>query len=358
MPKPARRNLSQFSAFSGSALAMAFSLLAVIALLVWWQLLITRNLASQYTFLKTTLHNAHQADKAIIEFVQALDSRLAAVLFTDATGRVSSDAGRIISERLENRQRMVFYEQGFFSILLLSGHIFFLYIYFRERTRRKQTEQTILLATHELRQPLQSLSLALETVEPHARGKSLVAIQTGLGDIRKLGYQIRWLADTFSGRDRGQPVTSLEEPTEYIKNLVSNEFTPVDVKRVKYAGTLKTRTHLTIAEPRLRFLLRNLIENALKYATGAVNIDIQSDRRVMILLVENHAPQMGDEDFQKIGGLFYRSRTAEVQNNTGFGLGLFLCGRIAHQAGGSLQLEKNEDGRIRARLTLRKSHET
>ena len=59
------------------------------------------------------------------------------------------------------------------------------------------------------------------------------------------------------------------------------------------------------------------------------------------------------QEFRRIGGIFYRSNRADVQNTSGFGLGLYLTSRIVRRARGRLLLEHNQQGTTTAILNLR-----
>jgi signal transduction histidine kinase len=62
---------------------------------------------------------------------------------------------------------------------------------------------------------------------------------------------------------------------------------------------------------------------------------------------------MPRRDFLKIGGIFQRSNAASVQNTPGFGLGLYLCGRIVRRASGKLQLSQSAEGLVTAHVELK-----
>jgi signal transduction histidine kinase len=348
-----KKNLSGFSFFSGSALAMAFSLLSVIGLLLWWQSLITRHLEVQYRFFSTQVTSGMAVSEDLIRLIRDQDERLARELFPQAeNNRAPDNAREIIQARLANRRNMVIYERTFFILLLFSGHLFFLYIYFRERQRRKLTEETILLATHELRQPLQSLSLALETLQHDARGASKTAVSAGLTDINRLSQHIRWLASTFAENKSDRQLTEVSDLASWFERLAVEEFSERERLRLKVnlpAGALTLR----IEENLLRFVLRNLTENALRYAQGNVEISAEAGRRSVRFTIANAGARLQPADFRRLGNLFFRSPAAEIQNQSGFGLGLYLCGRLARRARGRLTLV-NEGDRLLAELFVRR----
>lgn len=349
-----KKTLSDLSFFSGSALAMAFSLLSVIGLLLWWQNLITRHLQIQYRFFSNQVSAGTRVSEDLLRLIRDQDERLARELFPQSETSVAPENSRaIIEARLANRRKMVIYERTFFILLLFSGHLFFLYIYFRERQRRKLTEETILLATHELRQPLQSLSLALETLQHSARGTSRSAITAGLTDIHRLGQHIRWLALTFAPAKPQRKFAEIRDLNAWMAVLLRDEFSERERARLQVLlPALPVR--LRIEESLLRFVLRNLTENALRYGHGPVAIAAELRRSRVLFTVINAGAQLQQKDFRRLGNLFYRSPAADIQNQSGFGLGLYLCGRIARRAGGSLML-KNTGDELAAELSVRKA---
>ncbi|HNA80136.1 MAG TPA: hypothetical protein PKY99_11815, partial [Turneriella sp.] len=114
-----KKNLSGFSFFSGSALAMAFSLLSVIGLLLWWQSLITRHLEIQYRFFSTQVTSGAPVSEDLLRLIRDQDERLARELFPQAENNLApANAREIIQARLANRRKMVIYERTFFILLL------------------------------------------------------------------------------------------------------------------------------------------------------------------------------------------------------------------------------------------------
>jgi signal transduction histidine kinase len=354
MAETQRKNLSRLSLFSGSILAMAFSMLSVIVLLIWWQKLISTNLENQYRFFKSQVMDEATVSDDLKRLIQNQDEKLAGQIFPEkGSAAVTANAPALIEDRLRNRQKMVLYEQTFFILLLLSGHIFFLYIYYRERLRRKQTEETVLLATHELRQPLQALSLALETIAPQARGASLKAIESGLRDISKLSELIRYLAGTFAQSGKTGAAVRIDDFEIFFSTFLKQEFDKSKATRVTATFAPHRSLRLFLTPELFHFLLRNLLENALKYASGKVEVFTEMVGKNFTLRIANSGATIHPVEFRKIGGIFYRSTATEVQNTTGFGLGLYLCGRIARKAKGRLIIEHDGSGRTVAGLTLR-----
>lgn len=97
-------------------------------------------------------------------------------------------------------------------------------------------------------------------------------------------------------------------------------------------------------------LLENLIDNALKYSQGPVELDVQAGAGTMRVDVLDRGPGIAPEDVSRIFETFYRSpRTRSVR---GAGLGLAVGRAIADAHGGTLEALPRAGGGSVLRLTL------
>jgi signal transduction histidine kinase len=103
------------------------------------------------------------------------------------------------------------------------------------------------------------------------------------------------------------------------------------------------------ADPmRVRLLLRNLIDNALRHSAGASQPPVVSlsreDGGLLRLTVRDFGPGVSDEQFAHLAEPFYRADSARQRATGGFGLGLYLCRLVAQAHGGTLQFRRAEPG--------------
>lgn len=97
-------------------------------------------------------------------------------------------------------------------------------------------------------------------------------------------------------------------------------------------------------------LLENLIDNALKYSQGPVELDVQAGAGTLRVDVLDRGPGIAPEDVPRIFKTFYRSpRTRSVR---GAGLGLAVGRAIADAHGGTLEALPRAGGGSVLRLTL------
>jgi signal transduction histidine kinase len=99
---------------------------------------------------------------------------------------------------------------------------------------------------------------------------------------------------------------------------------------------------------RLKLLLRNLIDNALRHSAGAARPPVVSLRREadgrVALTVRDFGPGVSDEQLQRLAEPFYRTDSARTRTAGGVGLGLYLCRLVAQAHGGELRLRRAEPG--------------
>jgi two-component system OmpR family sensor kinase len=91
----------------------------------------------------------------------------------------------------------------------------------------------------------------------------------------------------------------------------------------------------------LRILIRNLLENAVKYTPegGRVDVEVIADAGRMLLSVEDSGPGIPDADRERVLDRFYRIAGSGA---TGSGLGLAIVKSITELHGGSLTLSRSE----------------
>lgn len=95
---------------------------------------------------------------------------------------------------------------------------------------------------------------------------------------------------------------------------------------------------------RLRQLVNNLLENAIKYtpANGCISVSLESNKEVLVLRVADTGIGIPQKDQPYIFDKFYRSDTA-IDNYAGTGLGLSIVKGIVDQHGGRIWVDSQVD---------------
>jgi signal transduction histidine kinase len=94
-------------------------------------------------------------------------------------------------------------------------------------------------------------------------------------------------------------------------------------------------------ELRLRELLLNLVDNAVKYSKpgGSVDLTLLSENHEAKVIVADHGIGISREDQTRIFDRFYRTDDARAHTKKGTGLGLAICAWIAESHQGRIDVQ-------------------
>jgi signal transduction histidine kinase len=110
---------------------------------------------------------------------------------------------------------------------------------------------------------------------------------------------------------------------------------------------------------RMRLLLRNLLDNALRHSVGAalppelqvVLVTDTAGAKHLRISVRDHGPGVDEAALPQLAEPFYRPDSARQRSTGGVGLGLHLCKLVALAHGGRLVLTNAQPG-LRASVEL------
>jgi signal transduction histidine kinase len=203
-------------------------------------------------------------------------------------------------------------------------------------------------AAHELRTPLTRLRTQLELAREELReGKAIdprlaAAVRTAieLGDTTEA--LLAMARDTIGktepvelGDVVGALLTRLDEPTRARV-------------RVAEGGAMADGV-----EPLITLAVSNLIDNAAKYAPGAIGVCFDEESEALVgVIVEDRGPGIDESELTRIAAPFVRGSSS--QGIRGAGLGLALADHVARLHGGSLTIANRPGGGLAARLAVRR----
>jgi len=213
-------------------------------------------------------------------------------------------------------------------------------------------------AAHEVRTPLASLraqaEVAMEEQDPEALRRRVGRIHTGAVQASQLVSQLLMEA-TISHRMENQeaePTSLVAVVDEVCKRLDPHQAGRIDVALSPEAATAPLRADRVA----LREMMRNVVDNALIYSDGAVEIAGRIDGQVLVIEVSDRGP--GIEDAEKPAVLERFRRGKASAGKVGSGLGLSIVVRVAESHGGSLALRDRQGGGliVGIALPLRQRH--
>jgi signal transduction histidine kinase len=201
-------------------------------------------------------------------------------------------------------------------------------------------KRALLLAiSHELRSPLTRARVNAELVE---EGEHRNALLRDLGEMRDLITELLESERLASGHAALH--TEVVDLTALVRELVAAQWPDAGLEL-----QLDERIGPVRVDPmRVRLLLRNLVDNALRHSAGAPTppvVSLSSDARGELhLSVRDFGPGVAEEHLPHLTEPFYRADSARQRATGGFGLGLTLCQLVAQAHGGTLRMRRAEPG--------------
>ncbi len=199
-------------------------------------------------------------------------------------------------------------------------------------------------AAHELRTPLAALRLQAQSLDraesPEARKLAVSRLTAGIDRATRLVEQLLVLARqeaTAAGGAATRPVDLAELARRTVADLAG-----VAAAKGVDVGVQQADAAQVEGQPdALQILLRNLVDNAIKYTPSGGTADISVKNEVVegaaqvTVTVEDSGPGIPAEERERVFDRFYRVAGSEA---AGSGLGLAIIKAIAERHGASLAL--------------------
>ena len=211
-------------------------------------------------------------------------------------------------------------------------------------------------AAHELRSPLTALSLQAEQLE--AADMSTLARER-LGTLKNGLKRTQMLLNQLLAFARAQQPAATQFPSVSIQHVfrkVLEDLMPLaEAKQIDLGVVGESDASIAIQEADLTMLVKNLVENAIRYtpAGGQVDLSVQSSPGQVSLVVDDTGPGISENERERVFDPFYRVLGNE---EAGSGLGLSIVKTIADRVGakvtlGAVRSEVNAPG-LRVRVTF------
>jgi signal transduction histidine kinase len=249
----------------------------------------------------------------------------------------------LLAEKLKSKRLMILGEGSVFLAILVFG------VYQIYKSVKKQTELNLqqtnfmLSITHELKTPLASTRLQLETLLKRElpKEKQEKILSNAINDTDRLHNLIEniLLASRVDGKHFIIHKEEIEL-TEYIHLLLSksNVFSG-NKERIVFNATDKI--YAQVDELAFSSVLINLIDNALKYSNDQVIVSIQPQASGFVLTVSDRGEGISESDKHIVFNKFYRTGSEETRKTKGTGLGLYIVKKLVEAHAGTVSIENN-----------------
>ncbi len=257
---------------------------------------------------------------------------------------------------------LVLFGLGTLFFLLVFGGLVWLSVKVVIEMRLNQAQRAFLDAvTHELKTPLASFRLGLETLGRHAldpeqRSAFLDRMGEDLDRLESTVEQVLAAAraeEGARGPDRRRSVELAALLGEHVEELRARHQLDGDAVALEAAGPVRVRGDAA----ELGLVFRNLLENAFKYSREPVRIRVgigeARDGRVCVE-ISDEGIGIPNHELERIFERFHRAGRDVQRQTAGLGLGLFVVRTLLRKHGGRVVARSEGAGRgSRFVVTLR-----
>ncbi len=197
-------------------------------------------------------------------------------------------------------------------------------------------QQLLLAVSHELRTPITRAKLQLEMLDSEEAQQSL------RDDINELDLLVTELleAERLNSQHAKLNLETLSL-AHLVKDMI-NQYWP-EHQQIQLQLSTDDR-QLPIDRLRFSLLLRNLINNALRYGNNKpITVSVSFNDHEAIVRVEDQGQGIEQEHIPYLTEPFYRADDARQRQTGGFGVGLYLCRLIAEAHEGKLTITSKLD---------------
>ncbi|HWS05136.1 MAG TPA: ATP-binding protein [Burkholderiaceae bacterium] len=198
-------------------------------------------------------------------------------------------------------------------------------------------------AAHELRSPLAALKLQVQGLQRASddgtRELAVARLHAGIDRATRLVEQLLVLARhqaSAAGGQRPQPVALAGLARQAVGDIAA----AAQSRRIDVGVSHADEGSFPGHPDAVRILLRNLLDNAVKYTPedGTVDVEIRRRTDAWALEVHDSGPGIDEADRERVLDRFYRVAGSQA---TGSGLGLAIVKSVVDLHGGTLALDRS-----------------
>jgi len=252
------------------------------------------------------------------------------------------------------RQGVLLFFGIVFFALIIAGMIVNTSFLVREIRLSEQHDSFINAVTHELKTPVASIRLHLETLQrrdvPETQKQEFYRLM--LSDTDRLTETVEQVlragraGDKRAGREKSA-VDFRQLVRECMEAARVRHHLPPDALRYEEASSNGAGMRVMGSYEDLRTAVFNVLDNAVKYSGDHVDVRVRldtPDEKRVVLSVQDHGVGIPPDDLKSMFKRFYRVSHRSLAHVKGTGLGLFIVKAIAQKHGGKVFAASEGEG--------------
>ena len=231
---------------------------------------------------------------------------------------------------------------------VLAGVIAYLTLTVKAFNLNRRQSNFIDAVTHELKSPIASLKLYLQTMTRRSVDEQQQQSfhQFMLEDVERLDLMINHLLDA-ARIERGDRAAEREDVR--LDHLLSQCASATCIRYRVPPGAVRVECPTVTLHSQLvqlEILFRNLIDNAVKYGGSPPKVSvlatIEADEKVRVTITDNGSGIPANQR-RKVFGRFFRLGNELERSTPGTGLGLYLVRNVIKSIGGTIRVNDREE---------------
>jgi signal transduction histidine kinase len=233
--------------------------------------------------------------------------------------------------------------EGLLLLISILVGVYVIFLYWKKQSALvREQRHFISQVTHELKSPLASLQLHLETIRRHQPSPEKLAafLETMLSDTTRLNGLIDNLlsASRVEQKHWRLDLQTIDFSAFVEKYFRARQFTLP--KAGKLTMEIKPGIHAAVDREAMETVLRNLLENAVLYSDKSprISVSLATEGSNCCLAITDQGRGIDFYEQKKIFKMFYRIRRKD-ENIRGTGLGLFIVHATVRRHHGQVKVE-------------------
>lgn len=233
-----------------------------------------------------------------------------------------------------------------FFILLIVGIVAVRNAFKRQVNLAKREENFLLSVSHELKTPIASVQLFLQTLQKHDHLTEMEKQKMYSNSLKEVNRLDSIVSNILTARQIESGESTLQKEKIQLDDFIT--------KRVEILKSTLAKNHTIYLNlkpietyiDKLSFesILTNLIENSVKYSDkgSEIKIDLTSTNSNFTLSISDYGLGITNEEKKHIFNKFYRVQSDLTRHTKGTGLGLFIIKHLVNSHQGTIKLLDNK----------------
>lgn len=255
--------------------------------------------------------------------------------------------GILLIQAQPHRMGMILSETAVFICVFLAGAYYLNKALNQEHKLHRQQKNFLLSVTHELKSPLASIKLVLQTIQKRDldEAQKKTFIKNSLKDIERLDDLVEKMLISCQIDNQSYSFPKEEFNVSTLVEKIADRL---------QIHTCNSQFIKTAIEPKIKLMgdkfaltavFTNLMENAVKYSPPGAEVNVKlflNDERQVNFQVSDKGIGICDEEKPRIFEKFYRVGNEDTRKTKGTGLGLYIVKRVLDNHLASIRIKNNQ----------------